>query len=52
MSESFVGCQWEPENGLDPLELELQIAVPAMWGLGTEPKTSARPVSALNHQAN
>lgn len=37
----------EPRRTSDPLELEFQAVV--IWVLGTEPGTSARAASALNH---
>lgn len=34
MTENFVSCLWKSENSLDPVELELQIAVSFCVGTG------------------
>lgn len=50
MSEPYVhSVLRSQQTALDPLELELQVAVSAMWVLGVELRTSAREASAWHH---
>lgn len=44
MSVSQTVC---PQRTLDPLSLELQTVVSAMWVLGIEPQSSERAASVL-----
>lgn len=41
----------EPEESMDPLELELQVVWFAKWVLGIQPKSFGKITSSLNHWA-
>ena len=43
------GMQRGQKRALDPRELKLQSEISVTWVLGIEPRSSGRPVSALNY---
>lgn len=49
MYHLYACCLWKPEEGLDPLELELLMTVSRHVDAGNQNRVPGRAVRSLNH---